>query len=104
MDSGGRSDLSYAVECSLCPPPGASGGPPCGPCGDSVSYRPSQRGLVLRRATVWGLLPHTTYTFTVHALNGVSQYNSKGLASDSVNITTGRHGKRTSERRRERER
>ncbi|KAL2094929.1 hypothetical protein ACEWY4_009648 [Coilia grayii] len=91
VDSGGRSDVSYAVECALCPPAGAPGGSACGPCGDSVSYRPSQRGLAQRRATVWGLRPHTTYTFTVHALNGVSQYNSKGSASDSVNITTSRH-------------
>ncbi|XP_063059513.1 ephrin type-B receptor 4a isoform X2 [Engraulis encrasicolus] len=93
VDNGGRLDVTYTVECALCPPPGSPGGPApaCGPCGDSVSYRPAQRALSQRRATVWGLRPHTTYTFTVHALNGVSQYNSKGSASDSVNITTSRH-------------
>ncbi|XP_062392331.1 ephrin type-B receptor 4a isoform X2 [Sardina pilchardus] len=90
LDDGGRSDLTYAVECALCPAPGGAGGP-CGPCGDSVSFRPAQRGLLMRRVTVWGLRPHTTYTFTVHTLSGVSPLNGKGLASDSVNITTSRH-------------
>uniref|UniRef100_A0A8C7VIZ6 receptor protein-tyrosine kinase n=1 Tax=Oncorhynchus mykiss TaxID=8022 RepID=A0A8C7VIZ6_ONCMY len=84
QDSGGRTDLSYSVECSLC---GAPWGP-CSPCGDSVSYRPSQRGLLGRRVVVWGLMPHTTYTFSIQALNGVTQTNGKGAPSDSVNITT----------------
>nr|XP_023842982.1 ephrin type-B receptor 4 [Salvelinus alpinus] len=84
MDSGGRTDLSYSVECSLCGSPRG----PCSPCGDSVSYRPSQRGLLGRRVVVWGLMPHTTYTFSIHALNGVSPFNGKGAPSDRVNITT----------------
>ncbi|CAB1316020.1 unnamed protein product, partial [Coregonus sp. 'balchen'] len=84
QDSGGRTDLSYSVECSLC---GAPWGP-CSPCGDSVSYRPSQRGLLGRRVVVWGLMPHTTYTFSIQALNGVSPPNGKGAPSDTVNITT----------------
>ncbi|XP_055799319.1 ephrin type-B receptor 4a-like isoform X3 [Salvelinus fontinalis] len=84
QDSGGRTDLSYSVECSLC---GAPWGP-CSPCGDSVSYRPSQRGLLGRRVVVWGLMPHTTYTFSIQALNGVTPPNGKGAPSDSVNITT----------------
>uniref|UniRef100_A0A8C7HEV9 receptor protein-tyrosine kinase n=1 Tax=Oncorhynchus kisutch TaxID=8019 RepID=A0A8C7HEV9_ONCKI len=84
QDSGGRTDLSYSVECSLC---GAPWGP-CSPCGDSVSYRPSQRGLLGRRVVVWGLMPHTTYTFSIQALNGVTPTNGKGAPSDSVNITT----------------
>ncbi|XP_067112731.1 ephrin type-B receptor 4a isoform X2 [Osmerus mordax] len=84
LDSGGRSDLTYSLECSLC---GAPRGP-CSPCGDSVSYRPAQRGLLGRSVVVWGLLPHTTYTFSIQALNGVSQQSGKAPTSDSVNITT----------------
>ncbi|CAB1333008.1 unnamed protein product [Coregonus sp. 'balchen'] len=84
MDSGGRTDLSYSVECSLCGTPRG----PCSPCGDNVSYRPSQRGLLGRRVVVWGLMPHTTYTFSIQALNGVSPSNGKGAPSDRVNITT----------------
>lgn len=97
QDSGGRTDLSYSVECSLC---GAPWGP-CSPCGDSVSYRPSQRGLLGRRVVVWGLMPHTTYTFSIQALNGVTPPNGKGAPSDSVNITTSHDGERETQRGRE---
>uniref|UniRef100_A0A3Q3QX28 receptor protein-tyrosine kinase n=1 Tax=Monopterus albus TaxID=43700 RepID=A0A3Q3QX28_MONAL len=84
LDNGGRTDLSYAVRCSVCRSPKG----PCLSCGDSVSYRPAQQGLLGRRVEVWGLLPHTTYTFTIQALNGVSQVSGKDPASESVNITT----------------
>ncbi|KAJ8275469.1 hypothetical protein COCON_G00072210 [Conger conger] len=59
LDSGGRRDLSYAVG-----------------------------GLTARRVTVWGLLPHTTYSFSVQALNGVSQPSGRAPAGESVNVTT----------------
>ncbi|XP_065819345.1 ephrin type-B receptor 4a [Labrus bergylta] len=84
LDNGGRSDLTYAVRCSVCRSPKG----PCLPCGDSVSYRPAQQGLLSRRLEVWGLLPHTTYSFTIQTLNGVSQLSGRDPASDSVNITT----------------
>ncbi|XP_030648206.1 ephrin type-B receptor 4a isoform X2 [Chanos chanos] len=84
LDSGGRTDLSYAVECEVC----ANSEGSCSPCGESVSYRPSQRGLQGTRVSVWGLKPHTTYTFTVQALNGVSTLSLQGPASSTVNITT----------------
>ncbi|CAI5643746.1 ephrin type-B receptor 4a [Oreochromis niloticus] len=84
LDSGSRNDLSYAVRCSLCRSPKET----CLPCGDGVSYRPAKDGLLGHRVEVWGLLPHTTYTFTIQALNGVSQLSEKEPASESVNITT----------------
>ena len=90
LDSGGRADLSYTVRCSVC----RSSKGPCLPCGDSVSYRPAQHGLVGRRVEVWGLLPHTTYSFTIIALNGVSQLSGTDPASESVNITTSHDGTR----------
>lgn len=90
LDSGGRSDLSYSVRCSVC----RSAKGPCMPCGDSVSYRPAQYGLLERRLEVWGLLPHTTYVFTIQALNGVSQLSGKEPASTNFNITTTHDGKR----------
>lgn len=90
LDNGGRTDLSYSVRCSLCRSPKGL----CIPCGDSVSYRPAQDGLLGRRLEVWGLLPHTTYTFTIQALNGVSELSGKEPASESVNITSSHDGKR----------
>ncbi|XP_011609883.2 ephrin type-B receptor 4 isoform X1 [Takifugu rubripes] len=84
LESGGRTDLSYSVRCTVC----RAAGTPCLSCGDSVSYRPAQHGLVERRVEVWGLLPQATYIFTIQALNGVSQLSGKEAASKSVNITT----------------
>lgn len=84
LDSGGRSDLSYIVDCRVCV---AS---ICSPCGDSVSYRPSKFPRE-SSVSVWGLRPHTTYTFTITALNGVSTRSSQGPANESISITTGQH-------------
>lgn len=90
LESGGRADLSYSVGCTLCKASSAA----CLSCGDSVSYRPAQHGLVERRVEVWGLLPHTTYIFTVQTINGVSHLSGKEPASKSINITTTHDGKR----------
>ncbi|XP_067301453.1 ephrin type-B receptor 4b isoform X1 [Pseudorasbora parva] len=76
LDNGGRSDLSYSVECVFCP--------------DSASFRPRQVGVTGRRVIIHGLLPHTTYTFTVLSQNGVSAVSHTSPASSSVNITTSR--------------
>uniref|UniRef100_A0A672KE22 Ephrin type-B receptor 4-like n=1 Tax=Sinocyclocheilus grahami TaxID=75366 RepID=A0A672KE22_SINGR len=84
LDRGGRSDLSYSVECVRCR------GSTCVPCADSVTYRPGQVGVAGRRVIIRGLLPHTTYTFTVIAQNGVSAVSHTSPASSSVNITTSR--------------
>ncbi|XP_047462837.1 ephrin type-B receptor 4a isoform X2 [Mugil cephalus] len=84
LDNGDRTDLSYTVKCSVCRSPKEW----CTPCGDSVSYRPAPEGLLRCRVEVWGLLPHTTYTFTIQALNGVSLLSSKEPASESINLTT----------------
>uniref|UniRef100_A0A673JE08 receptor protein-tyrosine kinase n=1 Tax=Sinocyclocheilus rhinocerous TaxID=307959 RepID=A0A673JE08_9TELE len=86
LDRGSRSDLSYSVECVRCRGSG------CVPCADSVSYRPGQVGVTGRRVIIHGLLPHTTYTFTVISQNGVSAVSHTSPASSSVNITTSRDG------------
>lgn len=88
LDSGGRSDLTYSVECRMCSAPGG----PCMPCGDGVNYRPSQTGIQGRRVSIWGLRPHTTYSFTVMALNGVSPLSQQGPAGETINITTSPNG------------
>ncbi|XP_030631774.1 ephrin type-B receptor 4b [Chanos chanos] len=83
LERGGRTDLSYSIECVRCDSV-------CVPCGDGVSYRPAQAGLLGRRVVVRGLLPHTTYTFTVLAHNAVSRQSNTQPAGESVNITTSR--------------
>ncbi|KAJ3584948.1 hypothetical protein NHX12_013671, partial [Muraenolepis orangiensis] len=70
IDHGGRTDLTYSILCSYCPH--------------------SQRGLTERRVMVWGLRPHTTYSFTVQSTNGVSSLSQSEPASQTVNITTSR--------------
>ncbi|XP_029695845.1 ephrin type-B receptor 4-like isoform X1 [Takifugu rubripes] len=90
LDRGGRTDLTYRVVCSVCgtTTKGSSGS--CSPCDDSVLYQPAQRGLTSGRVVVWGLSPHTTYTFTIQAHNGVSPVSQSEPASVSVNVTTSR--------------
>ncbi|XP_059210829.1 ephrin type-B receptor 4b-like isoform X2 [Centropristis striata] len=89
LDRGGRGDLNYRVLCSACGTTTAKGlVGSCSPCDDGVLYRPAQRGLTHRRVTVWGLRPHTRYTFTVQSLNGVSAVSQSEPASSRVNVTT----------------
>ncbi|TRY54283.1 hypothetical protein DNTS_031084 [Danionella cerebrum] len=80
--AGGRADLSYSVQCSHCP---ASR---CVPCSDTISYHPSQVGVTGRRVFIRGLLPHSTFTFTVQSENGVSAVSHTSPASSSINVTT----------------
>uniref|UniRef100_A0AAY4CBZ7 receptor protein-tyrosine kinase n=1 Tax=Denticeps clupeoides TaxID=299321 RepID=A0AAY4CBZ7_9TELE len=88
LERGGRADLVYAAECLRC----GGGGAACAPCGEGLSYRPAQSGISQRRVVVHGLQPHTTYTFTILALNAVSAHTLTPPASESVNITTSRDG------------
>ncbi|XP_059933106.1 ephrin type-B receptor 4b-like isoform X1 [Gadus macrocephalus] len=85
MERGGRSDLTYSILCSSCPHDQV-----CGTCEDSVMFQPAQQGLTLRRVSIWGLKPHTTYSFRVQSLNGVSSLSQSEPASQTVNITTSR--------------
>ncbi|XP_044196956.1 ephrin type-B receptor 4b isoform X1 [Thunnus albacares] len=90
LDRGGRADLSYQVLCSTCGTADKGLAGSCSPCDDSVLYRPAQLGLTQRRVVVWGLRPHTRYTFTIQSLNGASAMSQSEPASDRVNVTTSR--------------
>ncbi|KAI4899667.1 hypothetical protein NFI96_020816 [Prochilodus magdalenae] len=83
LDRGERSDLSYSVECGWC-----GSGRACVPCAESVSYRPAQSGLTARRVVIHGLRPHTHYTFTIIAINGVTDTSNVLPATSTINITT----------------
>ncbi|XP_062292452.1 ephrin type-A receptor 7-like isoform X6 [Scomber scombrus] len=81
-DTGGRADLTYSVGCRRCV------GRQCEPCGASVGFVPQQVGLTERTVTVVNLLPNTNYTFTVEALNGVSELLPNKRFYTQVNVST----------------
>ncbi|KAJ8350787.1 hypothetical protein SKAU_G00259170 [Synaphobranchus kaupii] len=87
-DAGGRGDLSYSVGCSRCVGPPRAPQRQCEPCGPNLGFVPQQGGLTERTVTVVNLLPHSNYTFTVEALNGVSQLLPGKSFYTQVNVST----------------
>ncbi|AWP04243.1 putative ephrin type-A receptor 4-A-like [Scophthalmus maximus] len=86
---GGRSDISYSLECLICQTGSHSHSQLCLPCGSDVLFSPGQTRLKTTRVVVRELRAHTHYTFIVHARNGVSQASGAGPAqSVSVTVTT----------------
>uniref|UniRef100_A0A8C1YGJ2 receptor protein-tyrosine kinase n=1 Tax=Cyprinus carpio TaxID=7962 RepID=A0A8C1YGJ2_CYPCA len=81
-DTGGRSDITYAVVCERCE------GRACQPCGEKVRLDPSNTDLKETRVTVSELEPHLNYTFTVEARSGVSQFSNKRA---TISINTALH-------------
>uniref|UniRef100_A0A087XDV7 EPH receptor A10 n=1 Tax=Poecilia formosa TaxID=48698 RepID=A0A087XDV7_POEFO len=81
-DSGGRVDLTYSVGCRRCGPAR------CEPCGPGVGFVPQQVGLTERTVTVVNLLPNTNYTFSVEALNGVSDLLPSKSFYTQVHVST----------------
>uniref|UniRef100_A0A8C7INJ9 receptor protein-tyrosine kinase n=1 Tax=Oncorhynchus kisutch TaxID=8019 RepID=A0A8C7INJ9_ONCKI len=70
-DTGGRSDITYSVECRCCD------GATCQPCGEKVRFEPASLGLMHTWVAVSELEPHLNYTFTVEAHSGVSLFASQ---------------------------
>ncbi|XP_067826627.1 ephrin type-A receptor 2 [Heptranchias perlo] len=66
-DTGGRSDVTYSVVCERCSWDTGS----CKPCEPGVRFS-RQSPFVETTVSVTELEPHTNYTFTVEARNGVS--------------------------------
>lgn len=75
-------DLTYSVGCRRCV------GRQCEPCGASVGFVPQQVGLTERTVTVVNLLPNTNYTFSVEALNSVSELLPSKRFYTQVNVST----------------
>ncbi|XP_053574357.1 ephrin type-B receptor 4 [Bombina bombina] len=84
LDSGGRADLYYDVQCTEC-----AGGGPCSPC-SRLSFFPRSQGLTDRRIRVTGLRPRVTYTFRVLARNGVTERSGAVPSGEELNVTTDR--------------
>ncbi|XP_028819040.1 ephrin type-A receptor 10 isoform X2 [Denticeps clupeoides] len=87
-DTGGRMDLTYSVGCRRCAGPPLEPERQCEPCGASVGFVPQQSGLTERTVTVVNLLPNSNYTFTVEALNGVSELLPSKRFYTQVNVST----------------
>ncbi|XP_058886299.1 ephrin type-A receptor 3 isoform X2 [Acipenser ruthenus] len=88
-DTGGRKDVTFSVVCKKC---GASA-QQCEPCRGAVRFLPRRVGLTNTTVTVADLLAHTTYTFEIEALNGVSEQGSALKQCAAVTITTNQAGK-----------
>ncbi|MFT7809700.1 ephrin type-A receptor 3-like [Arapaima gigas] len=87
-DSGGRGDITYNVYCKRCPGDGVL----CLPCnsggGGGPHFVPRQFGLSLPQVLVTDLQPRTNYTFSVEALNGVSDLSTTPRQVVFLNVTT----------------
>ncbi|XP_055512040.1 LOW QUALITY PROTEIN: ephrin type-A receptor 7 [Leucoraja erinacea] len=68
QDSGGRADITYNIQCSVCAAPLQA----CRPCDGHVGFLPQRLGLAETSVTVVNLAPYVNYTFRVEAVNGVS--------------------------------
>uniref|UniRef100_A0A3B4EGP4 receptor protein-tyrosine kinase n=1 Tax=Pygocentrus nattereri TaxID=42514 RepID=A0A3B4EGP4_PYGNA len=84
-DSGGRGDVTYNIHCRKCPGDGRK----CSPCGSGVHFLPRQFGLSMAKVLVSDLLSNTNYTFSIEAVNGVSDLSPTLKQQVTVNITTG---------------
>lgn len=81
-ETGGRSDISYSVECQHCE------GVLCLPCGDKVRYEPASAGLTEPRVAVSDLEAHLNYTFTVEVHSGVSVFLSQANRAPPTSALT----------------
>ncbi|KAL4658580.1 ephrin type-A receptor 8 [Arapaima gigas] len=99
LDSGGRSDLAYDVECLKCAGDwgqcedcsvGAGSGVGSTERGATPSPRfiPQQTGLREPWVTAVNLVAHMNYTFRIHVLNGVSHLSPEPQQYATVSITT----------------
>ncbi|XP_077998531.1 ephrin type-B receptor 1-B-like [Glandiceps talaboti] len=83
LESGGRSDVKYEVECEKCVDD------VCDPCSYKVDYSPGKDKLLTKSVNISRLDSYTTYTFRVYSENGVSEYYGSAYRQFAVvNATT----------------
>ena len=88
MDTGGRNDLSYRVECFKC----ARKQSCLLKCYPKTKFDPAQRGLTSLAVTISKLEPYTNYKFKVFSNNGVTGQAQKEKSAE-LYITTDESGK-----------
>uniref|UniRef100_A0A8C5GNP3 receptor protein-tyrosine kinase n=1 Tax=Gouania willdenowi TaxID=441366 RepID=A0A8C5GNP3_GOUWI len=84
-DTGHREDLSYNILCRRCH---SNERRACQPCDDSVLFLPGKRALKDNTVEISKLRAHTSYTFDIQAVNGVSNKSPYPAQQLSINITT----------------
>ncbi|XP_078488521.1 ephrin type-A receptor 4 isoform X2 [Ciona intestinalis] len=72
LNEGGRTDLTYSIECNQCQP----GFVDCTTCTERADYEPRKTGLVATHVTVKNLRLYAFYKFKVIATNGVTDIAS----------------------------
>ncbi|KAB5533113.1 hypothetical protein PHYPO_G00128040 [Pangasianodon hypophthalmus] len=87
-DTGGRGDVTYSVHCRKCSGSVGEMVEKCVPCGSSAHFSPRQFGLTHPRVQVSELQPRTNYTFSIEAVNGVSDLSPSPRHLVNINITT----------------
>ena len=81
-------DVLYDVECNKCSS-GRSSGQCDQPCGDSVTFKPSQKDLEYGNVTVQGLNEGTEYRFVIYSKNNNSlRIERRNWASKEKKIKT----------------
>ncbi|XP_041426011.1 ephrin type-B receptor 5 isoform X2 [Xenopus laevis] len=78
---GGRTEVMYSVACKECL------GGHCLRCGDGVTFRPSQVGLIHTKVHLSGLLSGVAYTLEVQAVNQVSELSPEQPKHSSLNLS-----------------
>uniref|UniRef100_A0A8C7TWP8 receptor protein-tyrosine kinase n=1 Tax=Oncorhynchus mykiss TaxID=8022 RepID=A0A8C7TWP8_ONCMY len=84
-DTGGRSDITYSVECRCCD------GATCQPCGEKVRLEPASKGLMHTWVAVSELEPHLNYTFTVEDIAqrlGIVDISPPSFSLDPPKVTS----------------
>uniref|UniRef100_A0A8C7INN8 receptor protein-tyrosine kinase n=1 Tax=Oncorhynchus kisutch TaxID=8019 RepID=A0A8C7INN8_ONCKI len=84
-DTGGRSDITYSVECRCCD------GATCQPCGEKVRFEPASLGLMHTWVAVSELEPHLNYTFTVEDIAqrlGIVDISPPSFSLDPPKVTS----------------
>ena len=74
-DARGTSDqlVQYDIKCNKCPSRSKSA--PCNePCGQLVTFKPSQNNLVSTNVTIQGLKQDTEYLFVIYSKNKNSEH------------------------------
>uniref|UniRef100_A0A3B4DN50 receptor protein-tyrosine kinase n=1 Tax=Pygocentrus nattereri TaxID=42514 RepID=A0A3B4DN50_PYGNA len=83
LDTGGRTDLIYDVQCQRC----VNGGQ-CEDCTAPIRFIPQQMGLTEPWVNAVNLVAHANYTFRILVMNGVTHLSNEPLPYITVNVTT----------------